>query len=265
MTAIKVHGFSMAYDDTGGALPPLVLLHGFPLDRTLWAVQVRDLAEVARVIAPDLRGLGESGLPGGAVTLDDYADDARALLDALGIKTAVIAGLSMGGYIAFAFYRKYAHRVRALILADTRAGEDSAEGKRGRDANIALAQTQGVSAVAENMFPKMLTPQTVSQNVTLASATRGMMNRQSVAGVVAALAAMRDRLDATPLLAEITVPTLILVGAEDAVTPPSQAELMRDAIRGSRLVTLAGAAHLSNLDQPAEFNQAVREFLRTVA
>ena len=261
----KVRGFEMAYDDTGGAAAPLLLIHGFPLDRTLWAAQVRGLADVARVIAPDLRGFGESGMPQGTVTMDAYADDLRGLLDALGVKTAVVAGLSMGGYIAFAFYRKNAARVRALILADTKAGGDSAEGKKGRDDNIAVARAQGAGAVGDKMMPKMLTPKTATERPFIADGARTMMARQSVAAVVGALEAMRDRPDSTPTLAEIKVPTLVVTGAEDTLIPPKEAEAMRDAIHGARLVSIPGAAHLANYEAPDAFNQAVREFSKTVA
>lgn len=262
---INVRGFEMGYEDTGGNNTPLLLIHGFPLDRTLWTAQVRGLADVARVIAPDLRGFGESGMPQGTVTMDTYADDLRGLLDALGIKNAVVAGLSMGGYIALAFYRKNAARVRGLILADTKAGPDSPEGKKGRDDNAALARAQGAGAVGDKMMPKMLTPKTATERPFIVDAARVMMARQSVEGVVAALMAMRDRPDSTPTLAEIAVPTLIVTGAEDTLIPSKEAETLRDALRGARLVSIPGAAHLANFEAPDAFNHAVREFLKSIA
>ncbi len=261
----KIRGFEMAYEDTGGTAVPLLLIHGFPLDHTMWAAQTRGLADVARVIAPDLRGFGESGLPTGTVTMDTYADDLRGLLDALGVKNAVIAGLSMGGYIAFAFYRKYAHRVRALVLADTRAMPDSPEAKKGRDDNVALAREKGVATITERMLPKILTPKTIAEHPGITDTARTLMARQSVEGVTAALIAMRDRPDSALTLLEISVPTLIVVGAEDTLTPPKDAEVMRGAIRSARLVTLPGAAHLSNFEQPGAFNQAVHEFLKSLS
>ncbi|MBI5305184.1 MAG: alpha/beta fold hydrolase [Chloroflexi bacterium] len=262
----------MAFDDTGGAGVPLVFVHGFPLDRTYWSSQVRELAAAARVIAPDLRGFGESGLSSLAmerqgatgVTIETYADDVRGLLDALGIKSAIIAGLSMGGYIAFEFYRKFSHRVRALILADTRAAPDSPEAKQTRNDHIALVREQGAGALAERLLPKLLMPQTLATNVELTNATREMLARQPVEGIVAALGALRDRSDATPMLADIAVPTLILVGADDTLIPPRESEALRGAIRNSQLVMIPNAAHLSNLEQPDAFNRAVREFLKTV-
>ena len=260
---IKVRGMPITYDDSGGKGIPLLLVHGFPLDRTLWSAQ-QSLSDVARVIAPDLRGFGGSTLPAGNVSIDTYADDLAGLLDALDIQSAVIAGLSMGGYITLAFQRRHAHRVRALILADTRAGADSADGKKGRDTNITLAREQGVAAIAEKMFAKMLTPKTISERPAVAQATMQMMARQPVAGVIAALGAMRDRPDATPMLGEVKSPTLVVVGADDTLIPPSESEIMAKAIHGAQLKLIPGAAHLANLDAPEEFNRVVREFLKTV-
>ncbi len=260
----RVRGFEMAYDDTGGNRVPLLLVHGYPLDRTLWSSQRVDLADRTRVLAPDLRGFGESGMPSGPMTMDEYADDLRALLDALSIKNAVVAGLSMGGYIAFAFYRKYAHRVRALILADTRPQPDSPEGKKGRDENVIIARTEGAGAIADRMLPKMLTPKTIAETPDLANAARSMMARQPVEGIVAALIAMRDRPDSTPTLAQIAVPTLVVTGAQDTLIPPKDAEAMQQAIKGARLVSIPNAAHLSNFEQPEAFSHAVGEFLKTV-
>lgn len=265
LKSVDLRGFAMAYEDAGGAATSLLLIHGFPLDRTLWTAQTRGLADIARVIAPDLRGCGESGMPSGAVTMDTYADDLRGLLDALDVKNAVVGGLSMGGYIAFAFYRKYAHRVRALILADTRPGPDSPEGKQGRDDNAALAREKGAAAIADKMLPKMLAPKTLASRPEVANAVRGLMARQPVEGIIGALAAMRDRPDSTPTLAGISVPTLIVVGAEDTLTPPKDAEAMREAISGARRVSIPDAAHLSNYEQPDAFNRAGREFLKSLA
>jgi 3-oxoadipate enol-lactonase len=261
----QVRGFEMAYDDTAGNGVPLLLIHGFPLDRTLWAAQVRGLADVARVIAPDLRGFGESGIPAGTVTMDTYADDMKGLLDALGVKHAVVAGLSMGGYITLAFYRRHAERVRGLILADTKAGADSADGKKGRDDSIALARAQGSGAVGDKMLPKMLTPKTAAERPFISDAARAMMARQSVDGVVGALAAMRDRPDSMPTLEGITVPTLVVTGAEDTLIPPKEAETMQAGIRGARLVSIPGAAHLANFEAPDAFNQLVRDFMKSLA
>ena len=256
----KRHNLEISYDDTGSNQTALLLIHGSPLDRALWSAQTHALADVARVIAPDLRGFGKSPLPSGAVTMDTYADDLHDLLDTLGISRAVVAGLSMGGYVAFAFYRKYSARVRALILADTRAMPDSPEARKGRDDGVALARSKGVAAVTEKMFPKMLTPQTIAEGAGVANAVRTLMSRQPEEGVIAALIALRDRPDSTPTLAQVAVPTLIVVGAEDTLTPPTDSEQMRDGIRDAQLAVIPNAAHLSNLERPEAFNQAVRKF-----
>ncbi len=261
----KIRGFEIAYDDSGSTAMPLVLIHGFPLDRTTWAEQTRELADSARVIAPDLRGCGESSMPPGATTMDEYADDVRGLLDALNIQSAIIAGVSMGGYIAFAFYRKYMARVRALILVDTRAGADSPEGKKARDENAALARAEGAGAIAERMLPKMLTPQTATTRANVAQDLRALMARQPVEGVAAALIALRDRPDSTPTLAQISVPTLVVCGADDQLIPVKESEFLRDQIRGARLALIPDAAHLPNYEQPAAFNHAVKDFLKTIA
>jgi len=257
---IQLRGIEMAYDESHNGEIPLLLIHGFPLDRTLWNSQLRALN--ARVIAPDLRGFGESEMPSGAATIDTYAEDLRALLDALNLKHAVVAGLSMGGYITLAFYRKYPEMVRALILANTKAGADSADGKKGRDDNAALAREKGAAAVGEKMLPKLLTPKTAGERPQVVASVSAMMARQSINGVVAALMAMRDRPDSTPMLAPISVPTLIITGAEDNLIPPKESELMRDNIPGSKLVVIPGAAHLSNVEQPEAFNRAVNDFLK---
>ncbi len=253
----------MEYDESNNGSIPLLLIHGFLLDRTSWTAQLRGIK--ARTIAPDLCGFGKSPMLSPAVTIDTYAEDMRVVLDELNIKNAVIAGLSMGGYITLAFYRKYPQYVRALILANTRAGPDSAEGKKGRDENVALVKAKGVPALAEKLMPKMLTPKTTRERPEIAKSVGSMLSRQPVVGTIPALLAMRDRPDAMPALAQISVPTLIITGSEDILLPPQEAELMRDGLRGAKLVVIPGAAHLSNIDQPDAFNQAVNDFLKTIS
>src|SRR5262245_13521295 len=254
----NVRGFEMAFDDTGGRKPPLVLVHGFPLDRSVWAGQVKGLAGVARVIAPDLRGFGGSALPAGSVTMDTYAADVAALLDALGVDRAVVGGVSMGGYIAFAFRRLFPDRVRGLVLVDTRPGADSADGKKARADAIARARSSGAAAIAAGMLPKMLGS---GSSPEFARSLSELMSRQPVEGVVAALGAMRDRPDSTPDLARIAVPTLIVTGTDDALVPPSEADAMAKAIAGAQLVRIPGAGHLPNFETPGAFNEAVRAFV----
>ena len=258
----SVRGFEMAFDDTGGARVPLVLIHGFPLDRTVWAAQAAGLSGVARVIAPDLRGFGGSALPDGPVTMDTYAADVAALMDTLRVERAVIGGVSMGGYVAFAFRRLFPERVRALVLVDTRPGPDSAEAKKARDDTATLVQAAGSAIVAARMLPKMLGPGAAPGVVRSLS---DLMSRQPAEGIVAALGAMRDRVDSTPDLTRIAAPTLLVSGDKDALVPPAESVAMEKAIAGARLVLVPGAGHLPNFEAPDAFNDAVRALLAAVA
>ncbi|MGQ0553573.1 MAG: alpha/beta fold hydrolase [Planctomycetota bacterium] len=273
---IRTHDRVIAFEDSGGSGIPLLLVHGFPLDRSIWSAQVRELGDVARVIAPDLRGFGESpwtpdshaaAAPPArppAMALDDYAQDLALLLDALKIQSVVLGGVSMGGYIALAFQRLFPERLRGLLLIDTRSGPDSAAARQARDDAVALVRSQGAPAVAAQMLDKMLTPATLQKDVTLRRALLNLMSAQPVEGVVAALVALRDRPDAGPSLANIAVPVLVISGAADTLIPPSESEALTAAIPGARLALIPAAGHLPNYEQPAAFNQLVREFLGTL-
>jgi pimeloyl-ACP methyl ester carboxylesterase len=252
-------GLDIAYDDVGTGLP-VVFIHGFPHNRTLWAPQLGGLLTRARCIAPDLRGFGESEI-NGPYTMDSYADDVINVLDALHIGRAVIAGLSMGGYVAFALWRRHRDRVRGLILADTRAGADSDETRAKRREMIALARARGSGAVADAQIAGMVGRTTREKHPDIADAVHQMLAVAPVEGVVGALEAMMDRPDSTPTLATIDVPTLIIVGEEDVLTPPKEARAMHEQIAGSRLEILACAGHVSNVERPAAFNHVASEFL----
>lgn len=256
----RMRDIDMGYEDDGvGA--PVVLLHGFPHTRRLWAPQLRGLGAQCRCIAPDLRGFGQSGAVG-PYSMDRYADDVAELLDAVGIDRAVVGGLSMGGYVTFAFWRRHRARVRALILADTRAGADDADGRARRQAMIDLARRGGSPAVAEAVLPGMVGKTARARDPELAQSVRAMLAAAPVAGVVGALGAMMARPDSTPTLATIDVPTLIVVGAEDALTPVAESHAMHAAIEGSRCCIIPRAGHVSNLERPAAFNHLVSEFVR---
>jgi pimeloyl-ACP methyl ester carboxylesterase len=249
----------LAHADVGRGLP-VVLLHAFPLNRTMWEPQIAALFGECRCIAPDLRGFGDSPRSG-PYSMDRYADDVVALLDALQIDRAVVGGLSMGGYIALALWRRHRNRIRALVLADTRSGADNDEGKQKRGELIALAQSEGSSAVADRQVTGLLGKSTREKQPELVDRIRSIMAGESPDGIVGALEAMRNRPDSTPLLAGIDVPTLIVVGDEDVLTPPKEARAMHAAIRGSRLEVIPGAGHLSNLERPAAFNAALSDFV----
>lgn len=261
----RVRGIEMAYDDTGGSGPALVLLHGFPFDRSMWGGQEEALGGEFRVVTPDLRGLGETTAGVGDLTIEAMAEDVAALLDELGLGRAVVGGLSMGGYVAFEFLRKFPGRVRALVLADTRPQADTEEGRRAREDNARRALKEGMAPIVESMLPKLLSPGTLGRGGEVVESVRASMLGTSPEAAAAALRAMAGRRDQTDLLPSINVPTLIVVGAEDAITPPADAEAMRAKIAGSRLTVLEGAGHLSNVERPEEFNRALVEFLRGLA
>ena len=239
----------------------LVLLHAFPLDARLWERQLALSEHGWRVIAPHFRGFaGGSGDPP-ADSIDDYAGDVVDLLDALHVHEAVIGGLSMGGYVAFALLRLAARYVRGLILADTKAQADTAEGVEGRKRMIELVGAKGPAAVAEEMLPKLLGDTTRRTRPAVVEQVRSLATSSSAEAIAGALRVLMTRPDSTPQLASIHVPTLIVVGDEDTVTPPSAAAEMHRAIAGSELVTIRGAGHLTNLEQPDPFDAAVANFL----
>ena len=248
----------LAFDDIGSGVP-VVLLHAFPLSREMWQPQRGILADTCRLITPDLPGFGDSPLLGDTFSVDGMADAVAETLDALGVTDPVIlGGLSMGGYVAFAFARKYPERLRGLILADTRAEPDDDAAKANRDKMIGLAATSPASAIIEQMLPKLLCPTTHARRPDLVEHVRRMGSAQRPASIIAALQMLRNRPDSRPTLGTVRVPTLVLVGREDVLTPPSMAESMAAGIAGAKLILLEEAGHLSNLEQPIEFSEAVR-------
>lgn len=257
----RINDINIAYDDQGEGLP-IVFIHGFPLSRQLWKPQIRGLSDVAQVIVPDLRGHGESESTSGVYPMDLLASDVNALLNKLEVQAPIIlCGLSMGGYIAFAFYRLYKERLAGLILAATRAGADSEEGKNMRDQTAAKAMEEGVGAVAQGMLPKLMSPVTYERKPELVSFTQDMMNSISVNGMVGDLLGMKERPDSSALLNEIQIPTLILHGVDDTLIPVAEAESMEAALPNGRLRVLPEAGHLLNLEQPILFNQEIGRFL----
>jgi len=245
---------------------PLLLVHGYPLDHTLWLAQMDRLSDIAQVIAPDLRGFGQSDAPDGICTMVAYADDLAALLDALKIGPVVVCGLSMGGYIALAFWKKYAARVRGLILVDTRAGADAPAARQGRLDMVEQVKQHGAKPAADAMLPRLLAESTRQLRPDVVEFAHAMMLRQPPVGIIGAQLGMAERPDSTPILPTINVPTLAVFGAEDVVTPAeTEGRDLAAAIPGAKLVVLPDAGHLSNLEQPDAFNTAVREFLACVA
>lgn len=249
--------------DVRGDGAGLLLIHGFPLDHSLWAHQVATLKGWRR-IAPDLRGCGASSAAGDASSMAVYADDLVQLLDRLQVDRAVVAGLSMGGYIAFELLRRHRDRILGLILMDTRAEADTAEGRASRQATIELARKEGPAAVAERMIPRLLGRTSQRTQPHLVAQVREMAGRWSVPGMIGAVAAMRDRPDATELLQTIDVPTLVVVGEEDELTPPALSRSMTAAIPSAAMTTIAAAGHLAPLEAPSAVSRVMAEFLEAV-
>ena len=250
----------IAYQEQGSG-PGVVLLHAFPLDSSMWRYQVGALADRFRVIAPDFPGFGGSAVSAG-LTMDSAADVVAELLDHLGMnERVVVGGVSMGGYAALAFARLYPQRVRALILADTKADADDEQARANRDRKIQLIADRGPEAVVDDLLPKLLGPSTASNKPDVVRFVRETAARQPAEGLAAALRALRDRPDARPGLAHISFPTLVVVGEQDEATPPERARELAATIPNARLVTIPDVGHLSNLEDPVAFTNAVREFL----
>jgi 3-oxoadipate enol-lactonase len=239
----------------------LLLLHAFPLNARMWAPQ-QALADAGwRVITPQFRGMDGGTDDPPATSLDDFAGDVIDLVDGLHIEDAVVCGLSMGGYVAFAIFRHAPRYVRALILADTRPQADTPEGVADRRRMLALVRDKGPSAIADEMLPKLLGDTTRRERPEVVEKVRSLILASSAEAIGGAVTSLMTRADSTPLLPSIHCPTLIVVGAEDTITPPEVSEAMQRRIPGSELVVVQGAGHLSNLERPAEFNAALARFL----
>ncbi len=257
MPTTSVNGTDLHYVDAGSGPSAVLLLHAFPLHSGMWARQVEALSKHHRVIAPDYRGLGRSGTPPQASTMALLAEDVRALLAHLRVERVAVAGLSMGGYLSFEVWRQAPGLVRGLALCDTKAGADTAEGAAGREAFAKNALEHGLGWVADQMVPKLLKPQPDPAAV---KAVRHLIADGTPAGVAAAQRGMAVRPDSFATLATVSVPTLVVVGEEDTLTPPAEAEKLAAGVKGARLVKIPGAGHLPNLENPGPFTEALAGF-----
>jgi 3-oxoadipate enol-lactonase len=257
---LSVAGAELACDVKGSG-EPVLFLHAFPLGLVMWDEQARALADAYQVVRFDARGFGGSPPGDGLLTMERIAEDAVGVLDRLGIPSAVVAGLSMGGYAALALVSRHPDRLRALVLADTRAGPDSAEAKATRAAQAEKVRREGASAIADAVLPKLLGATSHQQRPELVARVRRTIESNPPRGIADALAGLAARADSMPTLREIRVPTLVVVGEEDTITPPAEAEALQRGIAGSRLATIPRAGHLANLENPEEFNRQLRAFL----
>ena len=261
--AVMLESRRLSYLEAGDpAGRVLVLLHAFPLTAEMWLPQLLAAPDGWRLIAPDLAGLGSSDdHDSEPPVLDDYVSDVTALLDHLEIRRAHIGGLSLGGYTALAVARLAPDRVNGMVLADTKAPPDSAEARAARDRLIVTLDAGGTDAVAAEMLPRLVGATTGREQPEVLAEVRAQIGLNGVTGIRRAILRLRDRPDATPGLTSIRVPTLVIVGDEDVATPVADAEFLAQQIPDSRLEIIAGAGHLSNLDQPDAFNRVLFEFL----
>jgi 3-oxoadipate enol-lactonase len=260
---IEINGINIHYREEGEGLP-LVFIHAFALNQTMWQAQVAALKNQYRCITLDLRGFGHSDVVAGTTLMSQMASDVRELMKALEIDKAVLVGLSMGGYVALSFYRYFPEVVRALVLADTRATADAEEARTNRLLSAEKAVREGAAAIADETTPKLLGDTTINTNPDLVKLVHAIQAANSPEGIAAAQRGMAVRADSTELLSQINCPVLIIVGSEDKLTPPREAEVIHQGIPNSQLRVIENAGHLSNLETPDEFNQALAEFLESL-
>jgi 3-oxoadipate enol-lactonase len=258
----RASGGMVSYRELGdGPGDPLVLLHAFPLNGRMFEAQMEAFSEGRRVVAPDYPGFGRSTRTPAQPDIRYYAQGIRGILDRLGLERVVLGGVSMGGYVAFGCMRLFPERVSGLILADTRPDSDSEETRENRKNMARRVANEGVEVLIELQMRRLLARDTLEKNEEVVEEVRNMILESSPGGVVAALGALRERPDSTPLLEEIEVPTLVIGGEEDGISSPEVMGAMAEKIPDSRHVTLPRAGHLSNLEAPEGFNAALKEFL----
>jgi 3-oxoadipate enol-lactonase len=257
---------SISHRQKGEEGTPLVFLHAFPLSSAMWAAQIDEFSSQYRVYAPDLRGIGKTSSFDAKPSVQTMASDLSSWLEEQGIyEPVILCGLSMGGYVALEFARTYPEKMRALVLADTRADADSAEARKTRNEMIAFATENTGSAVAQKMLPKLLGKTTQSSFPRLAGKVKDLALPNSGKNLARLVAAMRDRRDSTSALAEIVCPTLVIGGQEDVVSPPEVMAGIANNMRDVRHVVLEGAGHLANLERPEAFNGELERFLKEIA
>jgi 3-oxoadipate enol-lactonase len=260
MALVKVHEVPLNVLQRGNGTP-LVLVHGYPLDHSMWRGQIDGLADRCRLIAPDLRGFGASGVTAGTVTMEQMADDLAGLLDALKItEPIVLCGLSMGGYVAWQFALKYRARLAKLILCDTRAAADSPEAAAGRLKTAENVLADGAAPAAEALIPKLFAPETYQQQPKIVEETRQVILRTKPEGIAGALRGMAERPDVTVQLAQLDVPALLICGEHDGISPPSEMRQIASQMPHAKFVEIANAGHMAPLEQPAAVNAAMRDF-----
>ncbi|MDR5696490.1 MAG: alpha/beta fold hydrolase [Armatimonadota bacterium] len=264
MPYAALHGHDIYYQD-GGHGEAVILLHGFPLSCEIWAPMREWLSETCRLVTPDLRGHGLSAKPVGQYVMDVLADDIVALAEHLGFERFVLGGHSMGGYVAFRFAARYADRLSGLILVDTRAEPDTDEGKAKRLAGIEKIRREGASAFLDGFVPGLLGETTKARHPALLGHVRRIALRVPDHVLAACLKGMMDRPDSRDLLPNLGIPVLIVVGEEDALTPPDSARQMARSLPDAELVVIPRAGHTPSLEAPDLTAKAIAHYLRRVS
>jgi len=265
MAFIDVDDLRMHVIDEGSG-PPLVFLHGFPLDHSMWDAQRREFRATHRVIVPDQRGFGRTPVGTKSPSIEQFADDAAAMLDSLHVTEPVsLCGLSMGGCVAFAFARKYADRLKALVICDARAATDTPEARANRLTMAEKVLTEGPRIAAEAMLPRLFARETLEDQPHVVDAVRNVILASSSRGVAGGQHALADRPDAVPGLSQIRVPTLLIVGEHDVISPPAEMQGIAAAIPGAKCVVISKAGHMAPMEQPAAVNAALRALLEQPA
>jgi len=261
----QVNGISLNYKVTGDG-NPIVLIHGHPFDHTMWYPQVVAFSDSYKVVTPDLRGYGQSGLPAsGNTRFEDYATDVLLLLDFLGVDSFHICGLSMGGQVIMEMFRQAPGRVKSLIFADTFASLDTPQVKQGRYDAADRLEKEGMDSYADEVIYKMIKPSHVSSMPDVAAHIIKMMKATSPSAAAIALRARAERIDyLNEVFAQINIPTLAIVGMEDEFTPVAKAEEMKQHLKNCTLVVIEDAGHMPNLEHPDEFNQVLLDFLAEI-
>jgi 3-oxoadipate enol-lactonase len=258
----QINGINLVWTEKGSG-DTLLLIHGFPLNRTMWQPQIDFFADNYRVIAPDLRGFGVTeATPEKVNTMELLAEDVIGLLDYCGVAKAFVVGLSMGGYVSFALCRQFPERLKALVLADTKSEGDSAEAKAGRYALAAQVKVQGSPAATNGMLPKLFAPANYGAMPAEVNLVQAMIDATNPETIVATLSGLAERPDSTATLAQIQVPTLVIHGAEDVLMPVAKAQEMSTQIPNGKFIIVPKAGHMPNLESPVFFNQALQDFLK---
>lgn len=258
-----INGIEIDYRDEGAGVP-VVFIHAFPLNQSMWDEQVSQLREHCRTITLDLRGFGRSEAPQDPFSIDEMAADVRGLMSILNIDRAVLVGLSMGGYVTLAFYRSYPDAVRAMVLADTRASADTSDARERRLKSAQKAEAEGSAAIANDMIPLLLGDTTLNTRPGTVDRVRSMIEANAPRVIAGAQRAMADRRDSTDALPNIEIPVMIIFGAEDKLTSAGEAESLRTNIKEARLGLIEAAGHLPNIERPAEFNALLTEFISSL-